>query len=71
MCIYIYIYIYAYTCISLSLYLSLSLYIYIYIYIYVMLVSGKSSERHAEGARPPRRRKYISVIVGLLSQSRS
>ena len=26
--------------------------------------SGKSSERHAEGARPPRRRKYISVIFG-------
>ena len=33
--------------------------------------AGKSSERHAEGARPPRRQNYISVIVGLLSQSRS
>ena len=31
--------------------------------------SGKSSERHAEGARPPRRQTYISVIFGLLSQS--
>ena len=34
-------------------------------------LSGKSSERHAEGARPPRRQKYISVMFGLLSQSRS
>ena len=31
------------------------------------LRSGKSNERHAEGARPPRRRKYISVFFGLLS----
>ena len=35
------------------------------------LYSGRSSERHAEGARPPRRQKVISVIFGLLSQSRS
>ena len=28
-------------------------------------------ERHAEGARPPRRRRYVSVTFGLLSQSRS
>ena len=35
------------------------------------LESGKSSERHAEGARPPRMQTYISVIFGLLSQSRS
>ena len=33
--------------------------------------SGESSERHAEGSRPPRRHKCISVIFGLLSQSRS
>ena len=35
------------------------------------LISGKSSERHAEGARPPRRQKYILGTLGLLSQSRS
>ena len=35
------------------------------------IISGKSSERHAEGARPPRKRTYISVTLGLLSQSRS
>ena len=28
--------------------------------------SGKSSERHAEGTRPPRRQTYISVMVELL-----
>ena len=37
----------------------------------ILKVSGKSSERHAEGARPPRRQTNISVILGLLSQSRS
>ena len=36
-----------------------------------LLYSGKISERHAEGTRPPRRQTYISVILGLLSQSRS
>ena len=34
-------------------------------------ISGKSAERHAAGARPPRRQTYISVVFGLLSQSRS
>ena len=29
------------------------------------------SQRHAEGARPPRRRTYVSLTFGLLSQSRS
>ena len=32
---------------------------------------GRAVERHAEGARPPRRQNYISVIFGLLSQSSS
>ena len=42
--------------------------------IIIMIIrvrSGKSSEGRAEGARPPRWRKYISVMFGLLSQSRS
>ena len=33
--------------------------------------SGKSSERHAEGAGPPRRQKHIWLNFGLLSQSSS
>ena len=42
-----------------------------YSQIPIRSMSGKSSERHAEGIRPPRRHKYISVMFGLLSQSRS
>ena len=32
---------------------------------------GRAVQRHAEGARPPRRRTYIWVTCGLLSQRRS
>ena len=38
--------------------------------MYDYALSGKSSD-YAEGARPPRRQTYISVMFGLLSQSRS
>ena len=36
-----------------------------------MTKESGSSERHAKGARPPRRHKYISVFFGPLSQSGS
>ena len=75
--IYIYIYIYTYTYIHIYVQY---IYIYIYIYMYIQIhkhifrgsyLSGRNSERHTEGARPPRRQANIPVIVGLLSQSRS
>ena len=48
------------------------IYIYIHTHIsyeilFIYSYSGKSSERHAEGARPPRRRTYISAMFGLLT----
>ena len=59
MCVCIYIYIYIYTC------------------IYIMqrplqsMDQGRAVQSHAEGAAPPGRQTYMSVMFGFPSQSRS
>ena len=67
--IYIYIYIYIYTYIHIHIYIYLYTYIYISIYIYIY--KGRAARDMQRGARPPGKHENISVIFGLLSQSRS
>ena len=63
-----------YVCVSLLLLLVLVLVLVACsrscLFSFALLFSGKSSESHAEGARPHRRQRYSSVTFGLLSQSR-